>query len=193
MSVHDHLTQGHLDLSGLAAYLDSLDPATRGREVRTISRREQALLFDAAAGMRPIGLDDLVPPAVPALAEIIHLGRNSLPVFHAFEKRFCRPADPVGELWGYNEHALRWLTGPGYFRARPHAQGEVLIDYLEVPPAKPDAWPAIKPNSAGGSRFVYFQTQDILRGVSRHVSVGRDTKRGRLLDRWFVLCRSDPA
>jgi hypothetical protein len=62
-----------------------------------------------------------------------------------------------------------------------------------VPSAKPDAWPPIKPNSAGGSRFVYFQTQDVLRGVSRHVSVGRDTKHGKPLDRWFVLCRSEPA
>ena len=69
----------------------------------------------------------------------------------------------------------------------------MLIDYLEVPPAKPDAWPAIRPNSAAGSRFVYFQTQDILRGVSRHVSVGRDTKGGKPLDQWFVLCRSEPA
>ena len=123
--------------------------------------------------------------------QVIHHGRNSLPVFHAFEKRFCRPTNSLDELWGYNEHALRWLTGPGYFVARRHGETEVLIDYLALPPARPDAWPAIKPNSAGASRFVYFQTQDVLRGVSRHVSIGRDTKKGKPLDRWFVLCRSE--
>jgi hypothetical protein len=192
MSIHDHLTGDRLDVSALAAYLDSLDQATRVRVVRTLTGREQARLFDAAAGVRPIVLEDLVPPGVPALTQVIHYGRNYLPLFHDFEKRFCRPADSPGELWGYNEHGLRWLTGPGYFLARPYGEGEVLIDYLEVPPAKPEAWPAIRPNSAGASRFVYFQTQDILRGISRHVSVGRDTKRGRPLDRWFVLCRSEP-
>ncbi|SRR6266700_9818 len=191
MSIHDHLTEDRFDVSALGAYLDALDQSTRVREVRTLSGREQALLFDAAAGERPITLGDLVAPDVPPLAQVIHHGRNSLSLFHTFEKRFCRPADSPDELWGYNEHALRWLTGPGYFLARPHGEGEVLIDYLEVPPAKPDGWPAIKPNSAGGSRFVYFQTQDVLRGVSRHVTIGRDTKRGKPLDRWFVLCRSE--
>ncbi len=192
MSIHDHLTEQRADVPGLAAYLDSLDQATRVREVRTLTGREQALLFEAAVGVRPIVLDDLVPSDVPPLTQVIHHGRNYLRRFNTFEKRFCRPTNRTGELWGYNEHSLRWLTGPGYFVARPHGEGEVLIDYLEVPPANPDGWPAIKPNSAGWGRFVYFQTQDVLRGVSRHVSVGRDTKRGRPLDRWFVLCRSEP-
>ncbi len=192
MSIRDHLGEGPLDMPALATYLDALDPAARVREVRTISRREQAHLFDAAAGVRPIDTDDLVPPEVPPFAQVIHQGRNSLPILNSFEKRLCRPAERRGELWGYNEHGLRWLTGPGYFVARPHGEGEVLIDYLEVPPAKPDGWPAIKPNSAGGGRFVYLQTQDVLRGVSRHVGIGRVTKRGRPLDRWFVLCRAEP-
>jgi hypothetical protein len=191
MSIRDHLTADRLDVSALGVYLDALDHAIRVREVRTLSAREQALLFDAAAGVRPIALGDLVPPEVPPLTQVIHHGRNSLPVLHAFEKRFCRPAQSLDELWGYNEHGLRWLTGPGYFVARRHGEAEVLIDYLTLPPAKPDAWPTIKPNSAGASRFVYLQTQDVLRGVSRHVSIGRDTKKGKPLDRWFVLCRSE--
>jgi hypothetical protein len=190
MTVHDHIAERRVDLLALARYLDGLDDATRLREVRTLSGREQAVLFDAADGFRSLSLDDLVPAGVAPLDQVIHQGRNYLPVFNKFEKRFCRPADTAGELWGYNEHSLRWLIGPGYFVARPHRDGEVLIDYLRVPPAKPHAWPPIRPNSAARARFVYYQTQDVLRGVTPYVSVGRDTKQGTPMDRWFVLCRS---
>ena|SRR2546425_12960155 len=61
MSIHQHFTENRVHVPMLAAYLDSLDQATRVREVRTLSGREQAVLFDAAAGVRPIALDDLVP------------------------------------------------------------------------------------------------------------------------------------
>jgi len=190
MSVHDHFSGGRVDMAPLASYLDGLDDAARVHDVRELSRREQAQLFEAAAGVRPVTLAGLVPADAPPLTEVIHHGRNSLPVFRIFEKRFCRPPSGLLELWGYNEHALRWLTGPGYFVARQHGPGEVLIDYLEVPPGKPDAWPPLRPNSAGGARFVYFQTQDVLRGVSEHACVGRAFKRARPMDNWFVLSRS---
>jgi hypothetical protein len=193
MAIHDHLAHGRVDLPALGGYLDSLEPTTRLREVRDLAGEEQARLFEAAAGVRPVTLADFVPTGTPPLTQVVHHGRNYLPVFNTFEKRFCRPSPDASELWGYNEHGLRWLTGPGYFVARSHGSGEVLIDYLQVPPSKPDGWPPIKPNSAGASRFVYHQTQDVLRGVSRHVSVGRDTKMGKPMDRWFVLCRSEPA
>ncbi len=192
MPIHDHLSAAGLDVAGLARYLDGLDDAARIRSVRELSRSEQARLFEAAAGTKPVTLDDFVPPATPPLAEVIHHGRNSLPVFRIFEKRFCRPSERGGVLWGYNEHSVRWMTGPGYFVARPHGSGEVLVDYLEVPPEKPQAWPPIRPNSSARGRFVYGGTRDVLRGVSRHVSIGRATKRGRPMDNWFVLCRGEP-
>ncbi len=190
MSIHDHFSGSRVDMAPLTAYLDGLDDAARIREVRELSRREQAPLFEAAVGVRPVTLGDLVPPDVPPLTEVIHYGRNSLPIFRIFEKRFCRPPSSPPELWGYNEHGLRWLTGPGYFVARQQGAGEVLIDYLEVPAGKPDSWPPLRPNSAGGARFVYFQTQDVLRGVGEHVCVGRAFKRGRPMDNWFVMSRS---
>ena len=180
-----------MDPADVSRFFEGLDGGARVEAVRELNRREQAALFDAVEGFHSIGLDDVVPPSVAPLTEVIHYGRNSLPAMNRFEKRFCRPPDGTGELWGYNEHANRWLTGPGYFVARPHGNGEVLIDYLVVPSAKPDGWPPIKPNSVGGSRFVYHRTQDILRGVSRHVCVGRDTKDGKPKDIWFVLCRSE--
>jgi hypothetical protein len=33
--------------------------------------------------------------------------------------------------------------------------------------------------------------RDFLRGVSRHVSIGRATRGGKPLDNWFVLCRNE--
>ena len=32
---------------------------------------------------------------------------------------------------------------------------------------------------------------DALRGVSKHVSIGRAIRNGKVQDNWFVLCRRD--
>ena len=75
--------------------------------------------------------------------------------------------------------------------AYDHGDGEVLIDYLQVPPDKPSHWPKILSNSKRLSRFVYNGTQDVLRGVSEHVTIGRATRGGKDLPNFFVLCRVD--
>lgn len=181
-----------VDLDRLSAWLDDLGDERRVAEVRSLSRREQAALFEAAKGYRAITLDDLVPASTPALAPVIHHGCNSLPAFRLFEKRFCRPPNSVGALWGYNEQPFRAVTGPGYFVARPSSTTEVCIDYTELPAGKPADWPRILPNSARLSRFIYHRTRDFLRGVSRHVSIGRATREGHDMDNWFVLCRKGP-
>ncbi len=190
MSIHTYLAASTVDMSGLADHLDRLDAATRLREVRSLGKGEQVKLFESAAGARPISLDHFVPAGTPPLREVIHYGRNSLSVNHFFQKRFCRPDSGGGELWGYNEHGLRWLTGPGYFILRDTGQPELMIDYTELPPRKPEAWPLILPNSTRLGRVVYDQTRDIVRAVSRHVTIGRDTRNGQPLDYWFVLCRA---
>ncbi len=194
MDIHTFLAAASVDMAGLADYLDRLDAPARLREVRSLVKREQVKLFEVAAGALPIHLDHFVPAGTPPLREVIHYGRNSLPAFHTFEKRFCLPDTGGDELWGYNEHALRALTGPGYFVVREPSLAELaemVIDYTELPPRKPDAWPSIRPNSARFGRFIYFQTRDIVRAVSQHVTVGRDTRNGQPLDAWFVICRSD--
>ena len=94
-------------------------------------------------GFRPVELLDLVPASVGDLAQVRHFGRNTLPAFTLFEKRFCRPkgADPrkPDSLYGFNFQALSPLTGPGYFVARPvPGRPEVDIDYRELPPEHPD-------------------------------------------------------
>jgi hypothetical protein len=189
MSIHDFFRAGDLDLRGLAAYLDSLSPATRVAETRDLSAEEQARLFDAAAGFRPVTLDDFVASDAPPLAPVVHYGRNSLPMFRLFEKRFCRPDTAPDELWGYNEQTWKSFTGPGYFVAKRASDREVVIDYCEVPPRKPAAWPPILPNSARLSRFIYYRTRDFMRGLSKHVTIGRATRDGKPMDNWFVLCR----
>lgn len=189
MSIHDYFRAGEVDLAALAPYLDTLDGTRRIAEVRDLSAREQARLFEATEGFRKVTLDDFVPAATATLQPVIHYGRNSLPLFRSFEKRFCKPDPPSDELWGYNEQPWKAVTGPGYFVARRASDLEVVIDYCEVPPRKPAEWPPILPNSARLSRFIYDRTRDFMRGVSRHVSIGRATREGRPMDNWFVLCR----
>ena len=193
MLIQGFFAERKVDLAGLEGFLDGLPPKARALEVRSLTSKEQALLFDASAGRRRVTLDDFVSPVVPPLQQVIHYGRNSLPAFSLFEKRFCRPQGERGrrELWGYNEQTWKTLTGPGYFVARQEKDREVLIDYCEVPPAKPDEWPPILPNSARLSRFIYYRTKDLMRGVSRHVTIGRASRDGKPMDNWFVLCRED--
>jgi hypothetical protein len=194
MSVHDFFSAGAVDVKGLGQYLDELPDAARIRAARELDAKEQARLFEAAKGNRPLGLADFVPDDLPTLRQVIHHGRNTLPTFKMFQKRFCRPeaANGTKELWGYNEQAMRWATGPGYFIARVAPEGEVVIDYHDVPKGEPPAtWPKILPNSARLSRFVYYQTRDFMRGVSKHVSIGRASRNDAPMDNWFVLCRED--
>lgn len=191
------LSAASLDMNAIAAHLDGLDPVSRRDEVTSIGKREQARLFESAAGFRPIGLDHFVAPSREPMREVVHRGRNSLPAFKHFAKVFARPDDESvagAELWGYNRNPsfVETVVGPGYFVARAHERpGEVLIDYLQVPPRHPQGWPDILPNSARLSRFVYYRTQDVMRGVSEHVSIGRATRDGAEMPNWFVLCREE--
>jgi hypothetical protein len=177
-----------------AELLDGMTHAQRVAAVRSLGRSEQRRLYEAVDGFRPVRLEHLVPPAVPDFKPVRHYGRNTLPLFTHFEKRFCRPtgADPVkpGELYGFNFQTLAPVTGPGYFIAREDpSRPEVLVDYNLVPPVHPDGWPDIRPNERGLSRFVYGYMIDTLRGVSEHVTIGSAARKGRDLGSWFILCR----
>ena len=87
---------------------------------------------------------------------------------------------------------IETIVGPGYFVAYPHSvDGEVLVDYLRLPPRRPTHWPEILPTSARLSAVVYDGTQDVLRGVSKHVTIGRAMKAGKAMSAWFTLCRDD--
>lgn len=189
-SVHDFFSGATPDVKGLAAFFDGLPQSERIEAACDLSAREQARLFDAAKGFRPIRIADFVPAELPQLRPVIHHGRNSLPAFTRFQKRFCRSPEE-GRLWGYNQQGMIWAIGPGYFQTYDVADGEVLIDYVTVPKGRAEGWPELRDNGAGLSRFVYYRTQDLMRGVSRHVSIGRASRDGKQMDNWFVLCREE--
>jgi hypothetical protein len=178
----------------IAAFLDGLSPVERIAAIRSLQRREQRNLYQGVCGARPVTLDDLVPRAVGDFSTVRHYGKNSLPAFTHFEKRFCRPpsagGDAVTGLYGFNFQTLQPITGPGYFTAREAGdRPEVSIDYSGVPRERPEGWPPIQSNGRGISRMVFGSLVDTLRGVSEHVTVGSAARNGKDLANWFVLCR----
>jgi hypothetical protein len=194
------LREGPVPPSEVASLLDGMSHVERVDAVRGLGRAEQRNLYRAVDGFAEVQLADLVPPGVAELTPVRHYGRNTLPAFTRFEKRFCRPrgadAAKPDELFGYNFQPtplLGSITGPGYFLAvEDRNRAEVLIDYTHVPSpdaAVPDGWPDVRRNEAGLSRFVYGFMIDTLRRVSEHVTIGSAARKGKDLGSWFVLCR----
>jgi hypothetical protein len=186
------LLEPTIDFHRLAEVLDGLGHQARVDTIRGWNKATQAAMFEAAAG-RKITLDNFVPSDAGPLVEVIHHGKNTLPAFTHFQKRFCKPkdADVTGQqLWGYNHQTLSWATGPGYFVTVPgETAGEVDIDYRKIPTEKPESWPPVQPNSVRLGGLVYGGMVDVMRGVSEHVTIGRARKKGKWMDAWFVLCR----
>lgn len=189
------LSSARVDMAAVAGYLDEIPSPRRVDECRSLGRAHQRRLFDAAEGFRAMSFADLVPDDVGVGEEVPHHGRNTLPAFTHFAKVFTRPeeGEAPGELWGYNRNptaALETVIGPGYYVAyEHHVPGEMLVDYLRIPPRGLPHWPRVIGNDERLSRFVYHQTQDVLRGVTSHVSIGRASKHGKWMPAWFILCR----
>jgi len=173
-------------MGDVAALLDGLDNAARIEVVQNLGRREQRSLWESTKGL-PITLEQLVPAQVPELTPVRHHGRNTLPAFTRFEKRFFRDGDAI---YGANFQLVSPLTGPGYFsvRAAP-ARHELFIDYTVLPHRAPAGWPPIVSAERGLSRLVYGGLSDHVRRVSAHVTIGMPARRGKPLGSWFVLCR----
>lgn len=186
-------------IEAVGSYLDGLDDETRSREVIELGRSHQRTLFEKAAHAVPIDLDHFVGDARQR-EEVIHDGINTLPLpgrLRRFQKRFCRPDAGTDRLFGYNEGPTRRLIGPGFFVAIPTegrptwtARGAVVVDYFQIPDAAvADGWPPVVDNHWRLQRFVYHETRDFMRRVSRDVSIGAAFKRERPLDHYFVLVR----
>jgi hypothetical protein len=181
---------------GIAFLLDGLSFEPRTRLVRRLAGRAQCALYEKVDGFASVALVDLVPASCKDHEEVRHLGRNTLPAFRLFEKRFCRMPGEVASapdcLAGYNDQTMAPITGPGYFLARNDVgRGEVLIDYGRLPESRPAAWPEIRSNQSGLARFVYGSMVDRLRRVSQHVTIGSALRNGRELGSYFVLSRMD--
>ena len=193
MNLTDMILSPDADIDSIAAHLDGLDHDARVEASRSLGPKAQRKLWSLARG-RAVSLDDIVPPDRGPLETVRHYGRNTLPAFTHFEKRFCRPPQDADDsvLWGYNEGSARPLVGPGYFVCRGtdgDSRGESVVDYYQVPPGKPATWPAIRPNTSGAQRFVYAFMHDFLRRVSTHVTIGRAYKLDRETPNCFTLCR----
>ena len=182
----------------VARFLDGLDHDERVSAIRSLGRSQQQTLWNASQGFAELALLDLVPADTPTNGAVRHYGKNTLPFFSHFEKRFSRQAtanaSSPSELIGFNFQSMSPITGPGYFVAvASETAGEVVVDYRRVPTAdpsqRPTDWPDVKPNDRGLSRFVYGFMVDTLRRVSEHVTIGSAAREGKDLGSWFVLCR----
>jgi hypothetical protein len=174
------------DPKEIAALLDGLDHHGRVAATRGLGPRDQLRLYDRVDGFMPVTLDQLVPPQTPPLTPVRHFGKNSLPAFQLFEKRFYRT--PAGVVAGANFSPTAVVAGPGYFVVHAdEARGEALIDYREVPTEKPDGWPEIRVNDRGLPRFIFGFMVDTLRRVSTHVTIGAAARNGKPMSARFVL------
>jgi hypothetical protein len=174
----------------IAAHLEALAPYSRMQEVLGVTGELVGKLYDAVAGAPPLTLGDLVPQG--ETGTVILEGRNSLPTFSRFQKRFARVGD---KLVGYNHQTWSFVTGPGYFVVQPPTPGEthpdeLFFDYTSDPPRDlPAGWPAFSPNSAGLSRLVYMHMKDFCRRVADGVLVGKAYKLGVAQGAYFTLSR----
>ncbi|HMJ56465.1 MAG TPA: hypothetical protein VK540_30570 [Polyangiaceae bacterium] len=187
-------------VDAVAAFLDGLTHEARLAETRALGRDAQRQLYRKAAAAKPLALIDFVPQTVGNRVEVIHHGRNTLPLpgsLRHFQKRFSRPDASETQLYGYNASPFLTTVGPGFFVAvltagRPdwEARGAVVIDYFQIPDGPvPAGWPAVIPNTQGLQRFVYHRTRDFMRRVSTHVTIGAAFKEEKSLDHYFILCR----
>ena len=174
----------------ITRYLDGLQGSVCVKEVLGVTGNGLKHLYDTMEGAPPTSLEELVPP--DERGTVTYEGRNSLPVFSRFQKRFARIGDVVV---GYNHQILSFVTGPGYFVAlRRNGEGqhrdEVIFDYTVEPPRGPDDWPPYKPNDAGLARQVFGNLNDYVRRVGRGVVVGKAFKLGVDQDTYFSLSRA---
>jgi hypothetical protein len=188
-----HLLDARASAGEIESYLDRLPARERVRQVLSITGRGVGRLYHAVADATPVSLDEFIPPGTRGT--LIYEGRNSLPAFTRFQKRFVRLEGEQGEqVIGYNHNPqlVTFFTGPGYFWVRPASgQGEhgkeLIFDYTEAPPSEPAGWPAYKSNDQGLSKLVYGNMTDYVRRVARGVVVGKAYRGGVDQKAYFSL------
>lgn len=184
------LQQDPLDLDAIGAHLNGLGHDERVTEVRQVPGGLQKKLFAATADAPALDLEYFVPAEKPDRQFVRHYGKNSLPVFSNFEKRFARPSKDSDVAWGFNFSPVQGLVGPGHFVLRDGpADNEMHVDYYSLPDEQIEGAPALAPNDKGISTLVYGNMIDVLHRVSDHVTIGRAVKKGKETPNYFLLCR----
>ncbi|MBI5504298.1 MAG: hypothetical protein HY899_05830 [Deltaproteobacteria bacterium] len=183
------------DPQQISALLDALALTDRIAAVRALAGTTlQGALWRATVSAPRVAVSDLVPADYPRLRPVIFHGKNSLPAFSEFQKICFRPEQPeAGDVaWGYNETRVRGVVGPGYYVLHDTpgaALGGAAFDYTQLPAAKLPAWPEIRSNHAGVSRFVYDNMLDYMRRVAADVFIGSAVRGGREMNSYFIVVR----
>jgi hypothetical protein len=175
------------NLTSLARALDAASPDQRVNWMRGLGGRQLRAMYGLARGSLLRAEELTNSDGSVATCE----GRNALPLFCFFQKRFARSGE---EIVGYN-HNSRWmmsLVGPGHFVAydSPDVPGEVWIDYRALPKVAHPQMPPLLPNENGlGARLTYAGMVDVVRRVSEHVFIGDSFIAGKPRGVAFALCR----
>lgn len=171
----------------LRSYLDALDRAGRVAEIQKTGARQQAKLWTLTKGHVPVVLADFVDKTEET---IIYQGKNSLPTFSHFQKRFFRTAK--GDVVGYNHNApfTTFFTGPGYFVTEQAPDGEVAFDYTKRVTLQPPGWPTPAPNGGVIPAIVFGGMIDYVRHLAEGVVIGAAFKGGKPRNQYFMLART---
>lgn len=180
------------DLEAIRARFDALSVEGRVAEMMQLKAKEQAALFELTRDHEPLDPKELVKDA--GERTVIWEGVNSLPMFRRFQKRVVKEqgADDGSLLSGYNEQAMRWVTGPGCFtvrRCRDDEPGSIVFDYTITPKRVPAGCPKVLRADRGLSRFVYGGMCDYMHRVTDDVLIGRAWIRGKQTGNYFLLTR----
>ncbi len=183
------------DPGQISSLLDGLTLADKITTVRALAGTAlQGALWRTVIGAPRVSVSEMIPPDYPRLRPVIFHGKNSLPAFTEFQKICFRPEQrEAGDVaWGYNETRIRPVVGPGYYVLHDTSDathGGAAFDYTQLPLAKLPAWPEIRSNHAGLSRFVYDNMVDYMRRVSGDVFIGSAVRSGREMGSYFIIVR----
>lgn len=187
------VTRPGSDAGEIAALLDGLSLRDRIAAIRCLQGTGlQGALWKSAAANPRVCSADLLPLDYPAERPVIFHGKNSLPAFTEFQKICFRPEADSKVAWGYNETKIRSWIGPGYYvlhDTEGAPLGGAAFDYTQLPSRTLPAWPEIRPNEAGISRFIYANMLDYMRRVSSDVFIGSAVRGGKEMGSYFVLAR----
>jgi len=127
VSLADLLRETEPSLSTIAAHLDGLSPDARLAETRTLDRGLQRRLYRAAEKAAPLTLDDFVPPGTPPRVQVIHDGRNTLPLPGGREMLVTNAADDTAIVADLTSGARCWRPpGDSPEVTRPFARSTAI-------------------------------------------------------------------
>ena len=163
----------------IAAALDALPTEAQVNWIRGLSGRQLGALYALSQGSTLKASEFVRADGQVTICE----GKNGLPLFTNFQKRFARLGD---QIVGYNHNPAfqTFFVGPGHFvfEDSPDVPGETWVNYCKVPEARHPEFPELVPNEnlftlpAPFARWTYGDMIDIVRRVSRQVVIGFSVK-----------------